>query len=99
MASQVKTSHTTLLLHACLFCIKGRVLLIQQKQYAESGMENMDRSRGNNMGKKLDLDCGAPQNPERNLQNGSGVSDRHFPMQADPIPIRIFCSYRRPIHL
>ena len=47
------------------FALHQRVL-IHKKLCAESGMENMDRSPGNNMGKKLDLDCGAPQPKTRN---------------------------------
>ena len=66
-------------------------------------LENADRILGKHIA-KTGMDYvnnalrGTLENPERTpKKNWIGSLDRHFFALADPIPIRIFCSYRRPI--
>ena len=70
---------------------------------AEGVLENADRILGKHIA-KTGMDYvnnalrGTLENPERTpKKNWIGSLDRHFFALADPIPIRIFCSYRRPI--
>ena len=88
------------LLHNLLLQI-GREMLAYS--CAEGVLENADRILGKHIA-KTGMDYvnnalrGTLENPERTpKKNWIGSLDRHFFALADPIPIRIFCSYRRPI--